>query len=184
MAEAFGALSDSEKNQAALDSACIGHLVKRSYIESADVLLSTVYLKPEMVKEDVKILSDSRTVFLSAVESVRAGQDELLSLFDEIQNKIHFKDSIPVISPALRWGQSGNSTFMEVKFSTRFDSPACLDIFDLSVELGANNRDLSISAMCRNDKKLLNYKLETALNGEVHPFDLDGELEKQHSIDR
>ena len=36
----------------------------------------------------------------------------------------------PVISPAFRWGQSLTEILIEVKYATRFDSPACLDTFD------------------------------------------------------
>jgi hypothetical protein len=76
-----------------------------------------------------------------------------------------YSDNIPVITPSIRWAQSPNATFAEVKFSTRFDSPACLDIFDQKITL--LNRTLSITAMCRNDKKLLSYKLKIDLYGDV-----------------
>jgi len=59
---------------------------------------------------------------------------------------------------------------IEVKFATRFDSPACLDIYDDVVSLV--NKTLSISAMCRNDKKLLKYELSIELFEDVRPFSL------------
>lgn len=65
------------------------------------------------------------------------------------------------------------NTFVEVKFATRFDSPACLDIFDHVTSL--NNKTLSISAMCRNDKKLLKYQVDLDLYSEVAPFELSEE---------
>ena len=34
------------------------------------------------------------------------------------------------------------------------------------------NRSLSISAMCRNDKKLLKYQLGMELYGDVGPFEI------------
>jgi hypothetical protein len=60
-----------------------------------------------------------------------------------------------------------------VKFATRFDSPACLDIFDHSTTL--NDKKLVISAMCRNDKKLLKYYTELDLWEGVAPFELSKE---------
>jgi hypothetical protein len=73
----------------------------------------------------------------------------------------------------MRWAQSVENTFVEVKFATRFDSPACLDIFDHSTTL--DNKTLSITAMCRNDKKLLKYHVELDLFSEVAPFQLSEE---------
>ena len=54
-----------------------------------------------------------------------------------------------------------------MKFSTRFDSPACLDLFDKEYQIGQDGKSVSVKAMCRNDKKLLQYSLELLLNGEI-----------------
>lgn len=61
---------------------------------------------------------------------------------------------------------------LEVKFATRFDSPACLDIFDQEVDLHQrdNTTVLHISAMCGNDKKLLKYYIDLDLANQVHAF--------------
>jgi hypothetical protein len=65
--------------------------------------------------------------------------------------------------------------FIEVKFATRFDSPACLDIFDAEMKI-INNQTLYVSTMCRNDKKLLKYELTLDLYGLVQPFEVDPEV--------
>jgi len=52
---------------------------------------------------------------------------------------------------------------LEVKYSTRFDSPACLDIFDQEFRIENEGTRLYHSAMCRNDKKLLRYELKLDL---------------------
>jgi hypothetical protein len=98
-----------------------------------------------------------------------------MNIFETTQQTSSFSKSIPVIRPALRWAQSPQQAFVEVKFATRFDSPACLDIFDSEIRID-NNRTLFLSAMCRNDKKLLKYELELDLYGDVKPFDVDMEL--------
>ena len=49
---------------------------------------------------------------------------------------------------------------MEVKYSTRFDSPACLDIFDTVFRIEEEGKRIHLEAMCRNDKKLLKYELK------------------------
>lgn len=91
-----------------------------------------------------------------------------------------FTPAIPEISPSVRWAQSANNTFLEVKFATRFDSPACLDIFDQEVSLqhpeGGNSSILHVSAMCRNDKKLLKYFMDLELSSLVQPFTIDPQL--------
>lgn len=69
---------------------------------------------------------------------------------------------IPTISPAFRWAQSLNTTYLEVKWATRFDSPACLDIFDQEYSI-EDYQKIHISAMCRNDKKLLRYSMSLEL---------------------
>ena len=90
-----------------------------------------------------------------------------------------FTPAIPEIVPSIRWAQSPNNTLMEVKFATRFDSPACLDIFDQDVTLSHedNSTTLHISAMCRNDKKLLKYLLNLPLYDTVHDFTIDPQLQ-------
>ena len=93
----------------------------------------------------------------NAIEEVRNRQNGFLAKFETIP-----KD-IPVISPAFNWAQSLNQTMLEVKYSTRFDSPACLDIFDQKFEIQNEGSRLYHSAMCRNDKKLLRYELKLDL---------------------
>ena len=68
-----------------------------------------------------------------------------------------------MISPAFQWAQSLNQTFLEVKYSTRFDSPACLDVFDSEWRVEDEGHTLYLAAMCRNDKKLLRYELRLHL---------------------
>lgn len=102
-----------------------------------------------------------------------------------------FTPAIPEISPSLRWAQSASNIMMEVKFATRFDSPACLDIFDLEVSLeegivdseskssevsNLSTTGLHISAMCRNDKKLLKYRLDLQLFDDVLGFEIDQQM--------
>ena len=78
------------------------------------------------------------------------------------------------LSPAFRWAQSMNSTFVQVKFATRFDSPACLDTSNLRVTLGEDKRSLVVSALCgRSDAQNLQYVLNVNLQEEVIPFVID-----------
>ena len=81
---------------------------------------------------------------------------------------LNSKEKPVELSPAYRWAQSLNTTFLEVKFATRFDSPACLDVTELKVTLGDDGRALNVSAICgRSDDKKLFYNLVTELAGQV-----------------
>jgi len=83
-----------------------------------------------------------------------------------------------VISPAFRWAQDLNLVYLEVKYSTRFDSPACLDIFDQEFRID-DDQHLYLSAMCRNDKKLLKYELKLHLYNMVSDEPEESYLEDQ-----
>jgi CS domain len=73
---------------------------------------------------------------------------------------------IPILSPATQWAQSVKEVYLRVKFATRTDSPACLEISEL--EHTIQEKRISISALCRNDKKFLRYKLDLPLENAVN----------------
>lgn len=71
-----------------------------------------------------------------------------------------------MISPAFRWAQSLQDIFIEVKWATRFDSPACLETYDHQHKL-LDSKTLLVEAMCKNDIKVLHYRLEVQLSDSV-----------------
>ena len=71
------------------------------------------------------------------------------------------QQKVSVLSPAFRWAQSLDSVFLEVKWATRFDSPACLDTFEHSQRLEGTS--LVVECDCRNDRTILHYKLDLDL---------------------
>ena len=108
-----------------------------------------------------------------AVNQVRSEQDDVLHALDLLERKTSSSKNIPKIEPSLRWAQSPTNVYFEVKYATRFDSPACLDIFDQKITL--LEKVVSIQAMCRNDQQLLKYEVELELHGDVHPFEISEE---------
>ena len=78
------------------------------------------------------------------------------------------------LSPAFRWAQSLDETFIEVKFATRLDSPACIDLYDKTLDIIedpiSKNHTLKLEATCVNDQKLIQYSLSIDLYGRVAPF--------------
>jgi len=83
--------------------------------------------------------------------------------------------NIPVLSPATQWAQSVREVYLRVKFATRTDSPACLEISEL--EHTIEDKRITVSALCRNDKKFLRYKLdlpfENAVNAEKSTVEVE-----------
>ena len=74
--------------------------------------------------------------------------------------------SIPILSPATQWAQSVKEIYLRVKFSTRPDSPACLDISELTHSL--KDESIRVSALCRNDRKFLRYTLSLPLSKAIN----------------
>lgn len=120
------------------------------------------------------------------IEKVQHMQDDFVRFIDNLQTRQVLKKQeqsqqstasidkakIPVISPAFRWAQSLHFVFLEVKFSTRFDSPACIDLIDKQVRL--TNQQLTVEAICRlSDKTLLKYFLDINLTEKVALLDED-----------
>ena len=71
--------------------------------------------------------------------------------------------------------------YLEVKYSTRFDSPACLDIFDSEFAIENEGKHLYLKAMCRNDKKLLKYELRLDL---LEPVSVEDSIVEESSVGR
>ena len=109
---------------------------------------------------------------MAAVNDIREEQNELLDIFEGIQNQNSFSDNVPVIAPSIRWAQSKDpydKVMLEIQFSTRIDSPACLDLSNKQIRL-ENNKTLVVEAMCKADNKILKYSLRAELFGEVEDF--------------
>ena len=55
-------------------------------------------------------------------------------------NKYKFEESdYQIVSPAFQWAQSLSFIFIEVKFAHRHDSPGCVEVEPLSIEINGNN---------------------------------------------
>ena len=83
------------------------------------------------------------------VKEIRKDQDTLIDTFRR------FKKAL-LISPAVMWAQSLNHTVFTVKLSHRVDAPACLDVYDETVEL--TNTTFYIEAYCRRGEDRYRFK--------------------------
>ena len=125
--------------------------MKRNYFDVSS------YLITEYFSKEPKRASQAESTVRNTIQQVRNQQNKMVDLFEHLVIK-----EIPTISPAFRWAQSLNTTYLEVKWATRFDSPSCLDVFDLEFRI-EEYQTVHISAMCRNDKKLLRYAMSLEL---------------------
>ena len=92
-----------------------------------------------------------------------------MEIFEETQMLKSYTTNIPEISPSIKWVQNDQTVQLEVKFATRIDSPACMDLYDKEIKL-ENSNTLIIHALCRNDKKILKYWVKAQLYGDAEAF--------------
>jgi len=105
---------------------CIDILVKNGKLLALDFYLS------ELGKRGV-----------SYRENLEMSINTLKRALDDIHNKHRFDQiEYQTVFPAFQWAQSLNEIFLEIKFAHRHDSPGCLEIKDLSVNIGSNGVDL------------------------------------------
>ena len=98
---------------------CIDILVKNGKLEELDYYLN------ELAKKGV----DYR-------ENLSVSINTMKKALDEINNKHRFeKKQYQTVYPAFRWAQSLEDIFIEIKFAHRFDSPGCLEIKDMNVDI-------------------------------------------------
>ena len=98
---------------------CIDILVKNGKLEELDYYLN------ELAKKGV----DYR-------ENLSVSINTMKKTLDEINNKHRFeKKQYQTVYPAFRWAQSLEDIFIEIKFAHRFDSPGCLEIKDMNVDI-------------------------------------------------
>ena len=137
---------------------CLAQAAWRSDFESLNFLLDKHFLANDSTL--------AQETLRATFEEITENQESSLAKFDAVEKEI------PTLSPAFRWAQSLNEVFLEVKWATRFDSPACLDTFDYQHSVRTNedeSQSLLVEAMCRNDKTLMRYALDLHLASKVDP---------------
>ena len=98
---------------------CIDILIKNGKLEELDYYLN------ELAKKGV----DYR-------ENLSLSINTMKRALDEINNKHRFeKKQYQIVSPAFKWAQSLEDIFIEIKFAHRHDSPGCLEIKDMNVDI-------------------------------------------------
>ena len=69
-------------------------------------------------------------------ENLEISLNTILTQIDDVYNKHKYSEGqYQDVFPASRWAQSMDDVFIEIKFAHRHDSPGCLEIKNLKVEL-------------------------------------------------
>ena len=127
---------------------CIDILVKNGKLEELDYYLN------ELAKKGV----DYR-------ENLSVSINTMKKALDEINNKHRFeKKEYQIVSPAFKWAQSLEDIFLEIKFAHRHDSPGCLEIKDMNVEI--KNDSVKFEGYCvLGDVPIkIDFKIDTFKN--------------------
>ena len=109
---------------------CIDVLVKNGKLEELDYYLNELAKKGIQYREILSV-------------SINTMKRQL----DEIHNKHRFEvKEYQTISPAFKWAQSLEDIFIEIKYAHRHDSPGCLEIKDMNIDI--KNDSVSFIGFC------------------------------------
>ena len=124
---------------------CIDTLVKFCKTEVLDLYLNELSKLGIHYKENLEI-------------SLRT----MLNQIDEVHNKHKYtKEDYQVFFPASKWAQSLDNIFIEVKFAIKYDSPGCLEVRNLKVELKEKSIKLEGYCVLGDIPMKISYYIET-----------------------
>ena len=104
-------------------AACIDTLIKFCKIPALDFYLN------ELSKIGIKYK-----------ENVEISLNTILTQINDVYNKHKYSESdYQNVIPASRWAQNMDEVFIEIKFAHRHDSPGCLEMKNLKIELKERN---------------------------------------------
>jgi len=100
--------------------------IKRNFAKSTELLMTTFPL------------TDFEEAANSAIDNLRLNLDKWSTLLHSKRNK-----QVLITAPAFQWAQSLNNTFINVKYSSKIDSPGYLDIKNETVNFTEQGLTLS-----------------------------------------
>ena len=146
------------------DSAyCIEYLLKTSYYNALEVYVTK--------------LNDAGIKFRETLSnSINSIEKEL----NEIYNKYKYKkEEYQKVIPAVQWAQNMSDIFLEIKFSHRHDSPGCLEVNNLNINI--TNNTLLFNAECVLGEIPIRFELNFEC---LYEFNNDLITHKQGSVGR
>ena len=124
---------------------CIDTLMKYGKIEVLDFYLNELSKRGKEYKENLEISLNT-----------------MLTQINDVYNKHKYSSNdYQEVFPASKWAQSLDEIFIEVKFAHKHDSPGCLEIKDLKVELKEKSVKLIGYCVLGEVPIKMNYYIET-----------------------
>ena len=124
---------------------CIDTLMKYGKIEALDFYLNELSKRGKEYKENLEISLNT-----------------MLTQINDVYNKHKYSSSdYQEVFPASQWAQSLDEIFIEIKFAHRHDSPGCLEIKDMKVELSEKSVKLIGYCVLGDVPIKMNYYIET-----------------------
>ena len=123
-------IKNNMKHLEAQSGSCIDTLIKFCKIPALDFYLN------ELSKIGIKYK-----------ENVEISLNTILTQINDVYNKHKYSESdYQKIVPASRWAQNMDEVFIEIKFAHRYDSPGCLEMKNLKIEL--KERSVKLVGYC------------------------------------
>ena len=124
---------------------CIDTLMKYGKIEALDFYLNELSKRGKEYKENLEISLNT-----------------MLTQINDVYNKHKYSSNdYQEVFPASKWAQSLDEIFIEIKFAHRHDSPGCLEIKDMKVELSEKSVKLTGYCVLGDVPIKMNYYIET-----------------------
>ena len=124
---------------------CIDTLMKYGKIEALDFYLNELSKRGKEYKENLEISLNT-----------------MLTQINDVYNKHKYSSNdYQEVFPASKWAQSLDEIFIEIKFAHRHDSPGCLEIKDMKVELSEKSIKLTGYCVLGDVPIKMNYYIET-----------------------
>lgn len=124
---------------------CIDTLMKYGKIEALDFYLNELSKRGIEYKENLEISLNT-----------------MLTQINDVYNKHKYSSNdYQEVFPASKWAQSLDEIFIEIKFAHRHDSPGCLEIKDMKVELSEKSAKLTGYCVLGDVPIKMNYYIET-----------------------
>ena len=124
---------------------CIDSLVKYCKIPVLDYYLNELSKRGLHYKENLEISLNT-----------------MLTQINDVHNKHKYtQDDYQDVFPASRWAQSLDEIFIEIKYAHKYDSPGCLEIKDLKIEIKEKSVKLVGYCFLGDIPIRMNYYIET-----------------------
>ena len=144
-------------------SYCIQYLLKTSNYNALEVYVTQ--------------LNDAGIKFRETLaNSINSIEKELKEIYNKYKYK---KEEYQKVIPAVQWAQNMTHIFLEIKFSHRHDSPGCLEVNNLYINI--TNNSLLLNAECILGDIPIKFDLDFEC---LHEFDQNMSTYKPGSVGR